>query len=76
MSTVCCYVILPVADATQAMVEVCIQTSLATLRKSIDGTQCVLKYHLPQPASLSALTELTHAQTLTEMAKIAWDDGT
>ena len=74
MSTSCCYVILLVADATQAMVDDCVQTSLATLRKSVDGTQCVLKYHSPQPASLSAYTELTHAQALTEMAKPAWDD--
>lgn len=70
----CCYVILPTADATQGMVDDCVQTSLGTLRQSLDGIQCVLKYHPPKPASLSAYTELTHAQALTEMAKAAWED--
>ncbi len=70
----CCYVILPVADATQGMVDDSVQTSLGTLRKSVDGTQCVLKYNLPQPASLSAYTELSRSAALVEMAKPAWDE--
>ena len=46
------YAIIPVNEVTQEMVDYCIQTSFATLRKNLDGTQAVLKWNAPTPSYL------------------------
>ena len=66
------YVILPNIDLTQAMVDDCNQTSLSTVRKSIDGTMALLSYSGTKPNSISAYTDFNKSQILTEMAKPEW----
>lgn len=68
------YVILPTEDVTQQMIDDCIQTSIETLRKSLDGDLAVLKYSGTKPASLGERTDLTHAEILVEMAGPLWND--
>ena len=66
------YVILDTANLTQAMVDACQQTSLASVRKSLDESKCILKYSGSQPAELSGETEYTHSQILDEVVKVEW----
>lgn len=68
------YFIIAAADLTQALVDACLQTNLASVRKSVDGTQAVLKFKSPRPAEVAAVNRLeyTHAAILAEMAKPEW----
>ena len=65
------YVIIP-SEPSQAIVDVCIQTSMATLRYNNARTHVVLKYDLPQPIELAGVKEYTHKEILIEMAKPEW----
>ena len=66
------YVIIPTAELTQQMVDDCVETTIDTVRKSVDTTLCVLKYNGDKPASIAAYTDYTHEQILVEMAKPEW----
>lgn len=70
----CTYVMVPTVDVTPAMVTAAQQTSMATLRKSLDGTLSVLKYHAPQSPEFAGYTEYTHAQIVVVMQTVAWTD--
>lgn len=67
------YVIIPVPELTQQMVDDCIETSIDTLRKNNDNSKCILKYEGTKPASISSYTDYTHAQMLTELEKAEWN---
>ena len=68
------YVILPTADVTQAIIDVCVQTSMDTLRKSLDGTEAVLKYLGDKPSILDPYTDYTHAEIIPIMCNSEWSD--
>lgn len=68
----CTYIIKTKADITQAMLDVCIQESVANLRTSIDGLLSVLKWKGIDPPMFSGDTKYTHSEILTEMAKVEW----
>jgi len=52
-----------------------------TVRKSVDGTECVLKWKGPTPAPFQGKTTYTHVQILPIMHSVEWtvpmphDDG-
>ena len=52
------------------------ETSADTVRKSVDETQTFVKYHMPQPSSVDALTtksqEYTYDEFLTILAGPEW----
>lgn len=54
------------------------ETSLETLRKSVDGTKTFVKYDLPQPSSISALStkspEYNYHQILDILTGKEWND--
>ena len=50
-----------------------IESSVNTLRYSLDGSKTFVKYEGGQPSFLSGKTELNHSQILTELAG---DEGT
>ena len=60
------YIIIAVADVTEAMVDECIQTSLYTLRKNLAETEAILKWNGDTPATIAALdpapTQYTNAE--------------
>ena len=68
----CIYIIKTKADITQAMLNVCIQNSVANLRTSLDGLECVLKWKGSDPPMFSGDTKYTHSEMLLEMAKPEW----
>lgn len=54
------------------------ETSVSTLRKSIDGQLAVIKFVLPAPSSVNSLTtksqEYTHSEILVLMSTSAWSN--
>ena len=54
------------------------ETSIDTVRKSVDETQTFVKYDMPQPSSVAALTtksqEYTYDEILTILATPEWTD--
>jgi hypothetical protein len=57
-----------------------LETSADTVRKSVDQTKTFVKYNMPQPLSVSALTtksqEYTYDEFLTILATPEWTDYT
>ena len=64
---------LPLIDFTQVY-----ETSIDTVRKSVDGTQTFVKFDLPAPSSVEALTtksiEYTYDEILEILATPEWTD--
>lgn len=58
------YVIIPTGELNQEKVDACVESSLDTVRKSLDGSKAVLKYHEPQPSCLAGCREYTHADII------------
>ena len=52
-----------------------IESSVNTLRYSLDGSKTFVKYEGSQPSFLSGKTELNHSQILTELAGDEWTDN-
>jgi len=54
------------------------ETSIDTVRKSVDGTQTFVKYDMPEPSSVTALTtksiEYTYDEILEILATPEWTD--
>ena len=66
------WVIVNVSDITDEMIANSIQSSLTTLRKSLDNTKAVLKWDGDTPSCFNGLTTYTHSEILTELAKNTW----
>ena len=64
---------LPLIDFNQVY-----ETSIDTVRKSVDGTQTFVKYDMPEPWSIAALTtksqEYTYDEILQILATPEWTD--
>lgn len=56
---------LPLIDFTQVY-----ETSIDTVRKSVDGTKTFVKYDLPQPSSVANLTTKSVEYTYNEILEI------
>ena len=68
------WVIVNVSDITDEMIVNAIQTSMDTLRKSLDGSKAILKFDGDTPSCFDGLTTYNHSEILTELAKSAWTD--
>ena len=51
-----------------------IQTSVSTLRKTLDGTKAILKWDGDTPSVFDGMTTLNHSEILTELAKPTWTE--
>ena len=49
-----------------------IQTSVSTLRKTLDGTKAILKWDGDTPDCFDGMTTYNHSQIRTELAKNTW----
>ena len=49
-----------------------IQTSVSTLRKTLDGTKAILKWDGDTPDCFDGMTTYNHSEILTELAKPTW----
>ena len=51
-----------------------IQTSVSTLRKTLDGTKAILKWDGITPDCFDGMTTLNHSEIRTELAKNTWTE--
>ena len=66
------WVIVNVSDITDEMIASAIQSSIATLRKTLDGSKAILKWDGDTPSCFDGLTTYNHSEVLTELAKSDW----
>ena len=66
------WVILAVSDITDDMIVSAIQTSMQTLRKSLDNSKAILKWDGDTPAVFDGMTTYNHSEILTELNKSEW----
>ena len=70
------WVIITLASYTTEQLEnLCanaIQTSVSTLRKTLDGTKAILKWDGDTPDCFDGMTTYSHSEILTELAKSTW----
>ena len=69
------WVILNVSDITEEMIDSAIQSSMDTLRKTLDGSKAILKFEGDTPSCFDGLTTYNHSEILEELAKSAWVDN-
>jgi hypothetical protein len=71
------WVIITLASYTDEQLEnLCanaIQTSVSTLRKTLDGTKAILKWDGDTPSVFEGMTTYNHSEILTELAKPTWE---
>ena len=58
------YTIIPTSELTKQLVAVTCQTSMEDVRRSTDGTQCILSWEGTTPTELVSKTTYTHEQML------------
>ena len=68
------WVIVNVSDITDEMIVNAIQSSINTLRKTLDGSKAILKFDGDTPSCFDGLTTYNHSEILTELAKSAWTE--
>ena len=66
------WIIINVSDITEEMISSAIQSSMDTLRKTLDGNKAILKWDGDTPSCFDGLTTYTHSEILTELAKSDW----
>ena len=69
------WVIVNVSDITDEMIASAIQTSMDTLRKTLDGTKAILKWNGDTPTCFDGMTTYNHSEILTELAKSTWTEA-
>ena len=70
------WVIITLADYTsdqlEDLVANAIQTSVSTLRKSVDNTKAILKWDGDTPEVFDGITTYSHSEILTTLATNVW----
>ena len=70
------WVIITLADYTDEQLENlvanAIQTSVNTLRKSLDGSKAILKWDGQTPSCFNGMTTFSHSEILTTLAGSEW----
>ena len=69
------WVIVNISAITNDMISSAIQTSMETLRKSLDNSKAILKWDGDTPAVFDGMTTYTHSEILTELNKSEWTDN-
>ena len=69
------WVIVNVSDITEEMIASAIQSSMDTLRKTLDGTKAILKWDGDTPTCFDGMTTYSHSEISTELAKSTWTEA-
>jgi len=69
------WIIINVSDITEEMIASAIQSSMDTLRKTLDGTKAILKWEGDTPTCFDGMTTYNHSEILTELAKSTWTEA-
>ena len=68
------WVIVNVSNITDEMIVNAMQTSMDTLRKTLDGSKAILKFEGSTPSCFDGLTIYNHSEILEELAKSDWNE--
>ena len=68
------WVIVAVSAITDDMIASAIQTSMDTLRKTLDNSKAILKWDGDTPSVFDGMTTYTHSEIRTELAKTEWTE--
>ena len=68
------WVIVSVSAITDEMIASAIQTSVGTLRKTLDNSKAILKWDGDTPSVFDGMATFSHSEILTELAKSAWSE--
>ena len=68
------WVVINVSDITEEMIDSAIQSSIDTLRKSLDGTQAILKWDGDTPTCFDGMTTYNHSEILTILSGSDWTE--
>ena len=68
------WVIVNISDITDEMISNSLQTSVSTLRKSLDNSKAILKWDGDTPSCFDGITTYNHSQILTELAGSDWTE--
>ena len=68
------YVIIDASDVPSIDFDQVMETSVDTLRYSLDGSQTFVKFDGPTPSFLDGKTQFTHSEILTILAGPEWTD--
>ena len=66
------YVILNISEVTQDIIDVCLETSLDTLRKTKDNSKTIVKFEGDVPSLLEGKKLYTHYEIKQELQKNEW----
>ena len=66
------WIIVNVSDITDEMIDSAIQSSMNTLRKTLDGSKAILKFDGDTPSCFDGLATYNHSEILEELAKSDW----
>ena len=66
------WAIVNVSNISDEMIIYAIQTSMDTLKKTLDGNKAILKWDGDTPSCFDGLTTYNHSEILEELAKSAW----
>ena len=69
------WVIVNISDITEEMIDSANQSSMDTLRKSLDGSKAILKWDGDTPTCFDGMTTYIHSEILTELAKSTWTEA-
>ena len=69
------WVIVNVSDITDEMISSAIQTSMDTLRKTLNGNKAILKWDGDTPSCFDGMTTYGHSEILEELAKSSWTNN-
>ena len=68
------WVIINVSDITDEMISKAIQSSIDTLRKTLDGNKTILKWDGDTPSCFEGMTTHSHSEILEELASSDWSE--
>ena len=66
------WVIVDVSAITEEMITNAIQSSMSTLRKSLDGSKAILKWEGDTPSCFDGMTVYSHSEIRTELRTSEW----
>ena len=69
------WVIVNVSAITSEMIHSAIQSSMDTLRKTLDGSKAILKWDGDTPSCFDGMTIYTYDEILTELRKSTWTEA-
>ena len=69
------WVIVNASDITEEMISSAMQSSMSTLRKTLDDTKAILKWDGDTPTCFDGMTTYSHSEILTELAKSTWTEA-